>query len=173
MEKSTISNLLTTNHAIFLKAVQSLSDKDYLLSNNGKWTAGQQVDHIRRSIGPVALAFELPKWALRLIFGKASRSSRNYETLVEKYQQKLAAGYSASSRFLPKPIGLSDREKLVAELEKIVRKLNQRLMKFSEQELDMLILPHPLLGKLTLREMLYFTAYHAEHHRKATESNLN
>jgi hypothetical protein len=32
-------------------------------------------------------------------------------------------------------------------------------------------LPHPLLGKLTLREMLYFTAYHADHHRHSIEAS--
>ena len=34
----------------------------------------------------------------------------------------------------------------------------------SEHKLDRCILPHPLLGKLTLREMIYFTIYHMEHH---------
>jgi hypothetical protein len=34
------------------------------------------------------------------------------------------------------------------------------------------VLPHPLLGKLTIREMLYFTVYHGEHHRLHTEQNL-
>ena len=43
---------------------------------------------------------------------------------------------------------------------------------FSEKQLDTFILPHPLLGKLTLREMLYFTIYHAEHHKKQTLKNL-
>jgi len=33
-----------------------------------------------------------------------------------------------------------------------------------EDDLDRVMLPHPLLGKLTLREMLFFTIYHVEHH---------
>ncbi len=173
MDKSTLSTFLTTQHTAFLQTIRALSGADYLLSKNGKWTAGQQLDHIRRSVQPVALVAGLPTWALRMLFGKANRPSRSYEALVEKYQQKLAAGYSASSRYLPPPtIGLAEREKLIATIEKLVRQLNRRLMKYSEQQLDTLIVPHPLLGKLTLREMLYFTAYHAEHHRKATENNL-
>lgn len=40
-------------------------------------------------------------------------------------------------------------------------------------ELDKYILPHPLLGKLTIREMMYFTIYHVEHHKKLTERGLN
>jgi hypothetical protein len=44
--------------------------------------------------------------------------------------------------------------------------------KFSEAQLDEYVLPHPILGKLTIREMLYFTIYHATHHHLATLKNL-
>jgi len=47
-----------------------------------------------------------------------------------------------------------------------VQALARRIDRFSETQLDQLILPHPLLGKLTLREMLYFTIYHVQHHQK-------
>lgn len=173
MEKSTINQFLTTQHAAFLHIIRSLSEEDYLLAKNGKWTAGQQLDHIRRSVQPVALAFGLPAWTLRLLFGKANRTSRSYDALVEKYHQKLAAGYIASRRYVPPPtVGLKEREKLAATLEKQVQQLNRRLVKYSENQLDTLLLPHPLLGKLTMREMLYFTAYHVEYHRRALEGNL-
>jgi len=32
------------------------------------------------------------------------------------------------------------------------------------QSLDKFMLPHPLLGKLAVREMLFFTMYHNLHH---------
>jgi hypothetical protein len=35
---------------------------------------------------------------------------------------------------------------------------------WSEDDLDNHRLPHPLLGKLTVREMLFFTLYHIQHH---------
>jgi hypothetical protein len=54
-----------------------------------------------------------------------------------------------------------------------VTTLNKRLKKYSEASLDELILPHPLLGKLTLREMLYFTIYHAGHHHHLIETALS
>jgi len=53
-----------------------------------------------------------------------------------------------------------------------VNRLCARVRKYNEQQLDSYILPHPLIGKLTLREMLYFTLYHAEHHHKQTLRNL-
>jgi len=31
------------------------------------------------------------------------------------------------------------------------------------------LLPHPLLGKVTVREMLYFTIHHVQHHHALVE----
>ena len=35
---------------------------------------------------------------------------------------------------------------------------------WKDTQLDQYIVPHPLLGKITLREMGYFTIYHVQHH---------
>ena len=53
------------------------------------------------------------------------------------------------------------------KIERLVLNINN----YSEQQLDTFILPHPLLGKVTLREMMYFTIYHAEHHLKQAIKN--
>ena len=39
-------------------------------------------------------------------------------------------------------------------------------------DLDKYVLPHPLLGKVTLREMLYFTIHHNEHHLELLKAGL-
>jgi len=36
---------------------------------------------------------------------------------------------------------------------------------WGDDALDRYRLPHPLIGKLTLREMLVFTLFHFDHHR--------
>ncbi len=52
--------------------------------------------------------------------------------------------------------------------------LCSKLEKFDEIERDTYILPHPLLGKLTIREMLYFTIYHVAHHKELVmKSKIN
>ncbi|CAN5267722.1 hypothetical protein BH11BAC6_BH11BAC6_08480 [soil metagenome] len=48
----------------------------------------------------------------------------------------------------------------------LINKLCKRVNAYKETALDIYILPHPLLGKLTLREMLYFNILHGEHHRQ-------
>jgi hypothetical protein len=42
--------------------------------------------------------------------------------------------------------------------------LKKKIQKFSEQDLDTLLVAHPLMGKMTLREMLMWNAYHTKHH---------
>jgi hypothetical protein len=165
MEKEELKHLLLLQHDNYIKRIQSLNDGQLLIASPGKWNAVQLLDHIVKSVSPVSLALGLPAFLLRLIFGTANRKSRSYEELVARYHDKLKAGGRASGRFVPPP-KTDSVEKLSANLSKVVQMLTRKIDKFSETQLDQLILPHPLLGKLTLREMLYFTIYHVQHHQK-------
>jgi hypothetical protein len=172
MTKSEIISLLSEKHTQFLATFPLLSEREFSTPARNKWSPAQQLDHIIRSVSPVVMAFGLPGFVLQWKFGKANWPSKTYEALVEKYHAKLAAGGKASAQFLPTAVSFQDREVAIAKVNALVQKLNKRVADKSEETLDKLILPHPLLGKLTFREMLYFTAYHAEHHEKATKKNL-
>ncbi len=172
MDRQEIIQHLTTNHQSFVDYMLNLSDNEFLHHPPGKWSSGQQLDHIYRSVKPVTMAFGLPDFFLRLAFGKPNRPGRTYDELVKKYHTKLQAGGAASGRFIPKPVSVSDRLTLAKSLILNVGKLCFLVDKCKEEELDRLLLPHPLLGKLTLREMLYFTIYHVEHHLAITKRNL-
>jgi hypothetical protein len=174
MEKQEIKNRLIINHQQFATYVSKLDDQSFMFSlNNEKWTAGQQLDHILRSLMPLNLILSFPKWMMKLIFSKANRPSKTYEALVAKYVQKLERGGRASKQFIPHTIETAKKEVLKNKVEQSVSKLCRLLTKYSEQEMDTLVLPHPLLGKITLREMMYFTIYHVEHHHNLTKENLN
>ena len=172
MEISELQKKLKESHVHFIGTINRVADADFTNSINQKWTAGQQLDHIIKSVAPVNQAFMLPGFMLKLSFGKANRPSRTYDQLVEKYQGKLKEGGRAPGRFVPASISVSERAALISKLEKLVASLSARVEGFSEKQLDLLILPHPLLGKLTLREMIYFTIYHAGHHEKQVTDNL-
>ena len=172
MIKHEIQNNLLKNHQAFAQLIVSLNDNDFLFSANDKWTAGQQLDHIQRSVVALNQALVLPKFIIRLIVCKANRPSKDYEALVTKYKLKLEAGGKAVGRFVPKPIEPDQKIKLKDKLLKTVDSLCKKFDKYNEKQLDYYILPHPLLGKLTIREMLYFTIYHVEHHQKQTLRNL-
>jgi hypothetical protein len=172
MNKAEIITQLQHNHQQLADYIQSLSIDEFLFRNGHKWSAGQHADHIVRSISPVNMALGLPKIAPRLLFGKANRPSKTYNELVEKYKDKLAKGGAASGRFVPKEIGLQEKHLLPKAIIHYTHELCNKVEKMSEEELDTYLLPHPLLGKLTFREMLYFTAYHAEHHYGLVKRDL-
>ncbi|CAN5308216.1 DinB family protein [soil metagenome] len=162
MKKSELQERLKSNHSSFTNFLRNLSDVIANHSMPGKWTPIQQLSHIEKSVAPVKLALSIPKFILSILFGKANRPSLSYDELIAKYKIKLQEGGKSTTRFLPD--GTCDRIKLQDALDRHVNALSGKLDSFSENELDKFILPHPLLGKLTLREMLYFTIYHVEHH---------
>ena len=168
MTKQEIIHHLTENHTGFTTFIEQLDEQQFMFAPENKWAAGQQLDHIYRSVAPVLLAFRLPRVVPSLLFGKANRASGNYDSLIQKYHSKLESGGKASGRFLPKPVQLNQRADLKRALLKTVEKLGKEVEQCSEEQLDKYILPHPLLGKLTFREMLYFTIYHVEHHHLLT-----
>jgi hypothetical protein len=84
----------------------------------------------------------------------------------------LQEGGVATSQFIPEEVTIEQKEQLIKSVNDVVGKLCKQLLDYSEKDLNELILPHPLLGKLTLREMMYFTMYHVAHHHTATENSL-
>ncbi len=172
MTKEILIVALREKHESFSKYIQSLSDSNFETALPEKWSAGQQMEHIQLAVKPLNLAFWLPKFVLKMNFGTANRASRTYEGLVEKYNQKLASGGRASRPFVPKSVPLSRRNEVLKSYEKTIQKFLKRVAKLNESDLDLYVIPHPLLGKLTLREMLYFTLHHVEHHAQMTAQNL-
>lgn len=172
MDKQTIKNQLYKSHNSFISYLETLTEDEFLNSKNDKWTAGQQLEHIFLAVKPVRQILSVPKFLLKLIWGQANRESKSYEDLVKKYLLKLANGGRATGRFIPKKVSVDNGEKLKINLKNELDKLAVTLDKFYEEELDLYILPHPLLGKLTIREMLYFTIYHVQHHEELTKQNV-
>jgi DinB superfamily len=172
MNKQQIADKLRENHQKFTDYILSLNEQDFMFATYNKWTAGQQLDHILRGVSPVKMALSLPKFVPKLLFGKPNRSSTSYENLVSNYQGNLALGGKASAKFIPPKISFDKREIIQKRLLTSVTGLCKKIERFSEKELDNSILPHPIIGKLTIREMLYFTIYHCEHHHQAVLRNL-
>ncbi len=155
---------LNENVDAFISYISALNDRQFEVAPDAKWSAGQNLDHLIRSIQPLQLAYSLPKFLLKLLFGKANRPSKTYNDLVAKYRSQLSAGGRASGRFVP-PVILADKKTtLLATYKNETQKLISKVERTSENDLDLYILPHPLLGKVTLREMLFFTIHHNEHH---------
>ncbi len=172
MKQGEIIQSLKSNHSLFLDFLKSLNNTEFEYAQKKKWSAGQQLEHIYRSVNPLSQGLLLPKFIIKLVFGKANRPSLTYEELLSKYQMKLQNGGRATGRFVPMDFVISQKQKLIQLLQVTIDKLCLQLTNFSEQDLDNIILPHPLLGKITLREMMYFTIYHVKHHHEIIKRDL-
>ena len=172
MDKPTLISHLSTRYQLFTNYLATLTGEEFEWSTNGKWTAGQQLEHLCLSVKPLVRTLWLPAFLLKLGLGKANRSSKTYEQLVAKYVEKLAAGGRATSRFIPQPVGVELQGKRSQQLLGLIDQLTRQIGHFTEKDLDTIIAPHPLLGRVTLREMMYFTIYHVEHHQNTIKNQL-
>ncbi len=136
----------------------------------GKWTIAQHVDHLIKSVQPINQAMNMPKLGLRTMFGKCKRAEMSYETISDRYKAELAAGGKAPKTFIPKSREF-EQEKSIQKLKEVMSTLNENIRKWNEADLSKYQLPHPLLGKLSIREMMLFTAIHTAHHFKALKDN--
>ena len=169
-DKPEIISALNEKIDAFNNYITPLSKEQFEATPNGKWSAGQNLDHLIRAIKPLQPAYGLPKIALRIMFGKTNRPSKTFDELVAKYKAKLAAGGRASGPFIPPFISFEKKNVLIKKYTQQKQKLIAKIERQSEKDLDVYILPHPLLGKVTLREMLYFTIHHNEHHLELLKS---
>ena len=132
------------------------------------WSASDNLDHLIRSVKPLAKAMGLPRLALETMFGRPATPSRTYDEICSIYRDAIAKGGQASGSYLPDSVVPGNMEQAKAELlnqfAKAVEKLLAKLETWEENMLDKSQLPHPLIGKLTIREMLYFTIYHILRH---------
>ncbi len=144
----------------------SISPELFFHQPGDKWSAAQQVKHLARSTDMSRLAYSLPKFIVRFLGGRPNRNSRTYDQLVEKYNLKLQEGGKASGRYIPKPIPASyGKEKVLQQFTRSMQRFTNALLKnWDDPRLDQYLAPHPLLGKITLRELCYFTIHHTYHH---------
>ena len=149
--------------------VLEMKDQLVFQSHNNKWTVIENLDHLIRSTKGIASALKTNKLILRATFGTAKRPSISLDELYVKYKTNLVQGLVAGGEFLPAENGLDDKTTLLKNWKMIGQKFQQRLENWSESDLDTYQLPHPALGKLTLREILFFTIFHNRHHLKAIE----
>jgi len=168
--KREVIDALKGNSQKFVDLISKLNKSGFENEPNGKWSTGQHLEHLVKSIKPLNFALSLPGFVPGLLFGKAKRASRTYEEIKQFYKGKLSDGAKASGAYVPKRVSFESKEKLSDAFISEAQKLSFRLEGMTETDIDAMVLPHPILGKLTLREMLFFTIYHTEHHTKSVSN---
>ena len=174
MHKDEIVDKLEEKHQILINWLESHDSDKWLEGPEGKWTAGQQALHLLQSIKPLNDALSMPKFILRYKFGKANRDVRDYDAIVKRYKERLvdAQGKTYKGSQNMKIPTVKEKKYILNRLQVENKKLQYKTQKrWSDKQLNTYILPHPLMGKMPVREIIMWTAYHVEHHTKILQKN--
>ncbi|HUR09802.1 MAG TPA: DinB family protein [Flavitalea sp.] len=168
------SELLAESGEVFDKLTlycNQLPENIFFGEIEGKWTIAQHVQHLVISTKTATAAYAIPKFFIRLIGGRPGRSSQTFDELTEKYQMKLNAGGKASGRYVPANISRSSGKEVLQSWKLAASHyLHVVDRKWTDNKLDSYQVPHPLLGRITLRELCYFTLFHTAHHLKGIKA---
>ena len=172
MTKLDLQNNLVTDYLKFTSSFTEFTKQEFEYSYNGKWHAGQQLQHLILSIKPLVKAFGTPKEKLAQLFGTANRKHRELKEVLSLVEDQLPTGIKAPEYLLPENIKYSEKVNLQETLHSLIYELSRKIDHFSENELDKYCLKHPVLGLLTLREMLENALFHVEHHHRQIVKHL-
>ncbi|MFN8582997.1 MAG: DinB family protein [Gemmatimonadaceae bacterium] len=141
-----------------------------------RWSPAEHVRHLVKSSRPLILAYRLPRFVSKVLFGSATTPSRTFVALRDDYRSLLAAGGKAG-RFAPSAEGTprdpaARRREILAAWHDVNDRVSTAWTRWRGIQLDQAVFPHPLLGKLTAREMAMFTVYHTSHHLTLVRDRL-
>jgi hypothetical protein len=166
MQPEAIASLLKENEKQIAEFFDNGQKSLWNAQPEGKWSAGQHIIHLVQSTKPLLKALHLPLFLLKWRFGISNRPSRTSEEVIKRYQEKLQLAQGIVSPFsanMPQS-DAPEKDKWLSELRLLNDKLNKATLKLKDKDLDTVLLPHPLMGKMTLREILIWNAYHTVHH---------
>lgn len=166
MSKEEIIQALDDKYDALFQWLEKQPSEQFEIAIEGKWSPGQHVEHLIKSSKPLNQSLRMPKMALSTMFGKNDREERSYDEVTNRYHEKIKAGGQASGRFLPKHVSNEQKTELMGVLRTEADQLAEIIQKWDTKRLSIHLLPHPLLGKMTINEMMYFTIMHVEYHHK-------
>ncbi len=172
MDKSIIIKSLEENVIQFNDLVKGLNKDEFEINLNNKWSAGQDLVHLIKVLKIVNIGFTLPKPILRLMYGIQKNNNRSFEQLQQMYKSALEGGAKAPTIYIPKPVVYIDKDNLIQKHVSLNKSFIDKLNNHTQYELDSYRLPHPILGKISLRELASFTSFHTSHHFESLKSKL-
>lgn len=174
MEKrSSLIALLNDTVNQFNELVSELDKTEFETNYNMKWSAGQDLLHLIKLLRILNFAYVIPKFILTLLYGSNTSAPRSHDTLQSMYKNALAGGAKAPNLYIPKPVFFEQKADLILKHSLLNKKFVEKINKHTEEDLDKYLLPHPILGKVSLRELAIFTSFHTQHHYELLKLKLN
>jgi hypothetical protein len=151
----------------------SLSPEQFFHDGLGGWSAAQNLSHIT-FIGSLAVyLFGFPRF-LFIPFGKQT-IQRDFVTLKNDYlssDKTIYIGPLAPSSIAPPLDAKNVIQTMTSDWRKVYRDLNLAIQSIPEEDMDNFSLPHPSMGMLSLREMIYVIIIHPIHHTYKVEQKM-
>lgn len=174
-KKDALVAAFSAEHTAVHDFFASIETATFFSAPDQVWSPAENLIHLTQSSGPIFLLLTLPRMALRLRFGKAKQPSTSLAAVRTNYTQvALAGGGVASGSYVPSFEETTDaaKQKILSDWSTLGGKIETALAKWSEADLDKYQAPHPLLGKMTVRDLMFFTLYHNLHHVNDTQRLL-
>lgn len=164
-----IADLQVEQQAIH-DTVTNMPEDKLFTGTDTEWSPEGYLKHLIISVKAFAKALLLPRDQIEAMFGKAD-GSKTFDELVADYEKLLTEGLQAEnvSNITPvnyrMPEGIEDEKTYLIETwNEGNNRLYANLETWSEEDLDSYCIPHPALGMITVREMLFFTIHHNRGH---------
>ena len=164
MSITELQTLLTTDADAFCQLAAPLTEAEFAHQPDGRWSVGDTAQHLYLSARPV----------LRLVtghrdvfaqWGNAEGPSRTYDVIEKTYRKVLGQGVKAPANLSPRPEDVpADKATMLIRLTDTYLAIANQLEGWSDEELERYRIPHPALGLISVREMVYFIGIHTRHH---------
>jgi hypothetical protein len=171
MTQTELVQALEARHNEVSEYFSSLPEANLLADTAPKWNPAQHLIHLTRSNSRIAQGLQ----ARDALPNNDSGHSKPYAIIHETYVAALSQAPSA----LLKKNGAAVQVEAASSPQQILEAYRQAgaglrwaVQTWTEADLDAKAMPHPLLGLLSVREMLEFALYHDLHHLEGVRRSL-
>jgi hypothetical protein len=172
MTQTELVQALEARHQEVSEYFSSLPEATLLADTAPKWNPAQHLIHLTRANSRIAQGFQ----ARDALPNNESGQAKSYEVVREMYLSALAHVPSellAKNGAAVQVEANSSQSQILEVYQQAGSILRQGIQTWTEAEMDAKAMPHPLLGLLSVREMLEFTLYHDLHHLEGVRKTLD
>ncbi len=140
--------------------------EEQFFHKNDKWSIAENLEHIRLSFLTSWKKMFWPKFIIRRLNGKPDHDSLPYEMLEESFQKKTEETQDPCKQYEPHiDPGTTNKEKMLDQFQGTYNRfMNEFRYYWEDEHIDHYQVSHPVLGKVTIRELLYFNLFHCWEH---------
>jgi hypothetical protein len=174
--KSEIATALNQQNLELQSFLVSIPSEKFFDNSNEKWSVGHHVRHITSAVNRVAQGLANPGVLPKR---EPATASRDFVTLKQTYLDTLQNTPVETLRQFGSRVTLEEHDNLeayktlmISSFADAITNFNTALEGFDEEHFEALGMPHPLLGIISSREMVFFIVYHNTHHHNGIQKLL-